>query len=85
MSSYLSRLIFRLPIIVLCFGLFFGLSNQVANAASPAESIISFDASATIEQDRTLTVTETILYDFGSNEKHGIFRIIPETYSRNGG
>lgn len=49
------------------------------------ERIVSFQANATIEKDRTLTITEVIAYDFGLQNKHGIYRIIPEKYSRSGG
>lgn len=34
--------------------------------------------------DRQVSITEFIDYDFGTSEKHGIFRTIPERYSRNG-
>lgn len=48
------------------------------------ESITSFTVDATVEPNRMLTVTETIGYDFGSAERHGIFREIPVTYERSG-
>ena len=47
-----------------------------------AETIQSFDVSANLAQDRTLTVTETITYDFGQAWRHGITRLIPVRYSR---
>jgi uncharacterized membrane protein YgcG len=56
---------------------------SVAQASS--ESIISFSAQAIVDVDRMMTVTETIVYSFGSADRHGIYRMIPETYSRNGG
>ena len=31
----------------------------------------------TVQRDGTLGVSETIAYDFGPNERHGIFRDIP--------
>ncbi len=52
----------------------FGL-GRAARAA--AETIQSFDARITVAQDGTLSVAETIVYDFGSDQKHGIFRDIP--------
>ncbi len=53
--------------------------------AQNAEQIASFDVRARLTSDRMLTVTEVITYDFGSNEKHGIYREIPVRYDRNGG
>lgn len=52
--------------------------------AQGGESIASFDVQAMVEPDRMVTVTETITYDFGSAERHGIFREIPVRYERNG-
>ena len=60
------------------------LAPGVAHAQS-AEQIASFDVRARLASDRMLTVTEVITYDFGSNEKHGIYREIPVRYARNGG
>lgn len=56
-------------------------------ASLPAidERIMSFEAIATVGNDRILTVTEKIVYDFGNKSKHGIYRTIPDKYSRNGG
>ncbi|HSP55732.1 MAG TPA: DUF2207 domain-containing protein, partial [Dehalococcoidia bacterium] len=42
--------------------------------------INSFDAAYTINEDGTVTATEDIRVDFGSLEKHGIFRDIPVEY-----
>lgn len=53
---------------------FFGFVQSVR---ADAEVINSFDARITIQNDGVLAVTETIVYDFGSNQKHGIFRDIP--------
>lgn len=49
-----------------------------------AETIRRFDVAAELRADRQLTITETIEYDFGAAQRHGIFRIIPVSYSRNG-
>jgi hypothetical protein len=51
-------------------------------AAAPAsadvgETIVSYDVTLTVQDDGTLRVSEAIAYDFGSNERHGIFRTIP--------
>lgn len=50
-----------------------------------AEQIDAYDVTATLANDRTATITEKINYDFGKESRHGIYRIIPDTYDRNGG
>ncbi len=42
-----------------------------------AEEISSFTSDITINQNGTVNVIETIRYDFGDSERHGIFRTIP--------
>ncbi len=51
-----------------------GMLVVSAPQALAAESIRSFDARILIGPDGTLDVTETIVYDFGSSQRHGIFR-----------
>jgi uncharacterized membrane protein YgcG len=64
----------------LLFVLFFsGISGAAAQEMS-AEKIDSFMVDLKIEKDATLFVVETIYYDFGTNEKHGIYRDIPVEY-----
>ena len=52
------------------------------------ERIASFDVRIQIERSGRIVVTETIVYDFGPNERHGIFRDLPvrfrydDTYDR---
>lgn len=41
------------------------------------EHVKSFDSNIIINRDGTADVKETIVYDFGDNEKHGIYRTIP--------
>lgn len=41
-----------------------------------AEEIISFDSDLLVKTDGHVVVTETIDYDFGAEQKHGIFRIL---------
>ena len=53
--------------------------------ASPAgaqtgERIPSYDVDLTITDDGNLVVRETIVYDFGANERRGIFRNIPTRF-----
>lgn len=44
------------------------------------EKINTFDAQIKINTDASISITETIKYDFGEVEKHGIFRYIPVDY-----
>lgn len=41
------------------------------------EKINSFDANITANKDGLMTIQESIIYDFGEEERHGIFRDIP--------
>ena len=45
-------------------------------------TITSFNSSYTIRSDRTIDVVERIAVDFGTLERHGIFRDIPVRYHR---
>lgn len=62
--------------------LFSGLAVPVS--AQVYEHIENFHVEATLGEDRLLTIREEITYDFGSLERHGIFRVIPERYDRDG-
>lgn len=66
------------------FALFAALIGLLFGQIALAENIDSFDVDAVLGSDRVLDVTETIKYDFGNSSHHGIFRLIPETYQRNG-
>ncbi|QQR60345.1 DUF2207 domain-containing protein [Candidatus Uhrbacteria bacterium] len=69
----------------LLFSLVFTLcAFQATHAAHAAESITDFHVEAKLDADRRLTITESIDYDFGDLQKHGIYRSIPERYSRSG-
>src|SRR3989338_6237600 len=48
--------------------------------AQSNEHIETFDISAEINTDGTIDIIETIVYDFGALERHGIFRSIPYIY-----
>ncbi|MDQ4098069.1 MAG: DUF2207 domain-containing protein, partial [Actinomycetota bacterium] len=48
-----------------------------ASAQGSGERILAFVVDVTINADTSLSVTEQIRYDFGDNERHGIFREIP--------
>ena len=47
-----------------------------ATAASP-ESVIQYDTAIAVQPGGAMRVTETITYDFGTNQRHGIQRWIP--------
>jgi uncharacterized membrane protein YgcG len=63
-------------VIIYIFLLFFGF-YQVVKAET--EVIKNFDVNIIIQKDGSLLVTEKIVYDFGTNQRHGIFRNIPLT------
>ena len=48
-------------------------------ARAETEVINNFNADIAIQKDGSVFVTEKIVYNFGSNKKHGIFRDIPLT------
>ncbi len=49
-----------------------------------SEIIRNFSVHAKLTEDRRLRIREEIEYDFGERDRHGIFRMIPETYERDG-
>src|SRR5688572_3756863 len=53
------------------------LLGSPAHAQTTGEHIDVYGFDAVIEDDGDLVVTETIAYDFGSEQRHGIFRDIP--------
>lgn len=53
--------------------------------SSAAESIESFITNIALNRDGSIIVEENILYDFGAEERHGIYRDIPVTYKARGG
>src|SRR3989304_7172179 len=50
-----------------------------------AEEIRSFGTDIAINADGTINVKETLAYDFGNLDRHGIFRYIPELRVNNEG
>jgi uncharacterized protein (TIGR04222 family) len=48
--------------------------------AQVGERIVAYDVRIVIEDDGDLTVAETIDYDFGAAQRHGIFREIPTRF-----
>lgn len=53
--------------------------------ASAAEVIRDFAVTVKPDGGRRLVFEESIEYDFGDADRHGIYRYIPEAYERNGG
>ena len=56
----------------------------VAGSAGAAERIARFDVTIEVEPDASLQVTEEIAYDFGDEQRRGIYRDVPVRYSRRG-
>ncbi|MFA6251952.1 MAG: DUF2207 domain-containing protein [Candidatus Paceibacterota bacterium] len=50
-----------------------------------AEEITNYQVDIQVNQDATVNIKETILYDFGEEQRHGIFRIIPYAYKNDAG
>lgn len=53
--------------------------------AQEQEVIQDFAVSIQINQDTSINVEETIVYDFGAQQRHGIYRNIPYKYKARGG
>lgn len=73
---------------ILCFIVAISFSIALFSHAqefATAEKITSFDGKIEINSDSTIDVKETIAYDFGNQQKHGIFRFIPVKYKARGG
>jgi hypothetical protein len=72
----------RASLALLVFGSFLVLSFLVLSAIPAAgqdgEVISRYDVEIEIVRDGTIEVREAITYDFGGNQRHGIFRNVPE-------
>ncbi|HEX2320113.1 MAG TPA: DUF2207 domain-containing protein [Streptosporangiaceae bacterium] len=55
-----------------------------AAARTLAERISSYDTRIAIQPDGSILVTEQITYDFGTDQRHGIFQVIPIRVKYNG-
>jgi uncharacterized membrane protein len=64
----MKRLLFCITVI-----LFFCIPLNILHA----EEITSYDVDISIQKDGGFNVVENIFYDFGTNQKHGIYRFIP--------
>jgi len=72
----------RVAVALLVAGIALVATPHAARAQSGSERIRSYRVDMQIADDGTLTVRETIEYDFGSNARHGILRdlVRRETY-----
>ncbi len=61
--------------------LVFILPVSVVNAEDTGWEVEKFHSDITIHKDTSVTVTETIVANFGNLQKHGIYRDIPVKYS----
>ncbi|MFA6553514.1 MAG: DUF2207 domain-containing protein [Patescibacteria group bacterium] len=52
--------------------------------AQTSESVKDISSSINVNVDGSFTVEEKITYDFGDVERHGIYRYLPYSYTRNG-
>lgn len=68
---------FRLRILLL-----FVLCALVPRAL--AEETLAFRTDLRLSKDAVLSVTETIVEDFGADQRHGLYRTIPVKYERHG-
>lgn len=68
-------------LVVLCvFALTSFAVPTITHGQDVGESITRFDVEIAVQPDGRLEVIESILYDFGESDRHGIFRDIPRTY-----
>ena len=75
-----SKLLSHAAVIFLVLSVFFW-----AGEAFASEKINVFDVEITINNDASIDFVERIEYDFGNENKHGIFRTIPVKYKARGG
>ncbi|MFA6304969.1 MAG: DUF2207 domain-containing protein [Patescibacteria group bacterium] len=61
------------------------INHALAQEEADQGYIDDFQAELKINQDNSVEVTETIVYNFGDLERHGIYREIPYSYKVSGG
>ena len=76
-TKYTNHMIKKIILSLLAPALFVIFLSQPIHAQTSVERIQSFDTVVNIDKSGAATITETILYDFGSSERRGIFRDIP--------
>jgi uncharacterized membrane protein YgcG len=87
MHSYIShhkeKIVITVSVICSLFLFAFGTAlfpHQVIAQSYSGETILNFHTDISVLSDSTVNIAETIQYDFGTNQKHGIFRDIPVSY-----
>jgi hypothetical protein len=75
MGRYILKILFSL--VALCV--------SCTTLVRAEETIRQFEVRATLAKDRRAMIEERITYDFGEGSRHGIFRLMPNVYDRNGG
>jgi uncharacterized membrane protein len=65
-------------LLIIIASMIFGLG--LASPAQAQEKIDSFKVEIKLAEDASLRVTERIVYDFGTESKHGIYRDLPISY-----
>lgn len=78
MDIKIQRFYGSIIVLIVCVG-FIPLFSR-AQTSSDEERIKNFDVIYGIQKDAKVNVTELIVYDFGQNQRHGIFRDIPIYY-----
>ncbi len=77
-------------LLILIAVLLFGAKRVMAqsdvndNEVFAEQRITAFDVTANLSEDRRLVFKEVIKYDFADLMRHGIYRYIPESYTRDG-
>jgi uncharacterized membrane protein len=71
--------------VTLLAGFPLGALAQTTAAAPNTEKIERYWTTVTVQTDASIRVEETIIYNFGSNQKHGIFRNVPVVYATKSG
>lgn len=66
--------------ILIIIGFCFGLVVPFSLRAQETEKIESFRADYNLTQEGTIKAQEEIIYNFGAQQKHGIFRYLPYKY-----
>jgi len=74
---------FKIIFLILCFA--FPVMFFCRVQAQESEKITNFSGEIQINPDSSINVKEIIQYDFGENQKHGIYRDIPVKYKARGG
>jgi Predicted membrane protein (DUF2207) len=84
MRRFTRRLLFGLGVLsaiaVVVMSSIFAAQTGASAQTSP-EKIVSYDVAIAIQHDASILVTEQIVYDFGSYQRHGINREIPVLYT----